>query len=170
MGLTTAVILAGCSRSEGPAKTGGAPVPVLATAAVEKTIPTQIQAIGNVTPISKVTVRSQITGKLETVNFKEGQPVKRGDLLFTIDPRPSQAALDRRGRIWRGTRPNWRTQKSSSTANRNCSIKNRFPGRVRHEPGGLDALVGTVAADKAAITNARVEPGIIATSVRRWTA
>ncbi len=91
--LPVIVLLAGCSP-KAPTKEFP-PVPVLAAPAVAKKVPTQIRAIGNVTPISKVTVRSQITGKLMEVNFKEGQAVKNGDLLFTIDPRPSQAALAR---------------------------------------------------------------------------
>ena len=46
------------------------------------------------TPVSTVAVHSQIGGILQTVHFKEGQEVKKGDLLFTIDPRPLQAALE----------------------------------------------------------------------------
>ena len=91
--LPAVVLSAGCSQ-KAPPRTAP-PVPVLAAPAVAKNIPTEIRAIGNVTPISKVTVRSQITGKLTAVNFKEGQAVKTGDLLFTIDPRPAQAALAR---------------------------------------------------------------------------
>ena len=53
----------------------------------------QVRAIGNVQPYSKVTIRSQITGQLLKVHFQEGQEVKKGDLLCTIDPRTGQAAL-----------------------------------------------------------------------------
>ncbi len=45
-------------------------------------------------PISTVTIRSQIGGLISAVHFQEGQEVKKGDLLFTIDPRPTQAALE----------------------------------------------------------------------------
>ncbi len=95
LALAATVFLNGCSRGDSQAKKGGMPVPVLVAQSVEKNVPVQIHAIGNVTPISKVTIRSQITGKLESVNFREGQPVKTGDLLFTFDPRPPQAALAR---------------------------------------------------------------------------
>jgi len=51
--------------------------------------------VGHVMPISTVTIRPQVGGIINAVNFQEGQEVKKGDLLFTIDPRPAQAALAR---------------------------------------------------------------------------
>jgi len=51
--------------------------------------------VGHVTPVANVTIRPQIGGVISTVNFSEGQPVKKGDLLFTIDSRPAAAALAR---------------------------------------------------------------------------
>jgi multidrug efflux system membrane fusion protein len=68
-------------------------VPVLATQAVHKTMPVEIIVIGNVQEFSKVAVRSRISGELTRVHFTEGQDVRQGELLFTIDPRPAQAAL-----------------------------------------------------------------------------
>ena len=53
-----------------------------------------VQALGTVTSTSTVTVRPQVSGQLLSVNFQEGQTVKRGDLIAQIDPRPFQAALD----------------------------------------------------------------------------
>jgi multidrug efflux system membrane fusion protein len=93
--------LLGCSRQPnnpgGSGKSGkpgaGAPVPVLVTQAVVKAMPVEVTGFGNVQAFSKVAVRSRISGELMKVHFQEGQDVKRGDLLFTIDPRPSQAAL-----------------------------------------------------------------------------
>ncbi len=92
MGLALA---AGCSRI--PASKGGADVPVLTAKAVATNVPVLIDPppFGHVMPVSTVTIRSQIGGTIATVNFQEGQEVKKGDLLFTIDKRPSQAALAR---------------------------------------------------------------------------
>ena len=64
-----------------------------AATAVQKTVPVQLSAIGNVEAYSTVSVKSQIGGVLTRVHFGEGQDVNKGDLLFTIDPRPYEAAL-----------------------------------------------------------------------------
>src|SRR5205823_1059862 len=69
------------------------PVPVLAAQAETRDVPVTLRNIGNVEAYATVTVRSQITGQIMKVHFHEGQEVKAGDLLFTIDPRPSQGAL-----------------------------------------------------------------------------
>src|SRR5579864_4252770 len=91
--IALAVAVNGCSRSN--ASKGNAPAPVLTAKAVEKNMPVQIEPppVGHVTPVQSVTIRSQIGGTISAVHFQEGQEVKAGDPLFTIDPRPSQAAL-----------------------------------------------------------------------------
>ena len=68
-------------------------VPVHVANVVQKTIPVELRAVGTVEAYSTVSVRSQITGSLTRVHFKEGRDVQKGDLLFTIDPRPFEAAL-----------------------------------------------------------------------------
>ena len=57
-------------------------------------IPVRLEALGTVTPLAVATVHPQVSGVLTDVLYKEGQQVKRGDLLATIDPRPFQIALD----------------------------------------------------------------------------
>ena len=91
-----AVLVSGCSRG-GNKSAGGAGVPVLVAQAVETNVPVQIDPppVGHVMAYSTVTVRPQVGGIINQVHFKEGQEVKAGDLLFTIDPRPTQAALAR---------------------------------------------------------------------------
>lgn len=56
-------------------------------------IPIQLEALGAVTPNATVIVRTQITGTLMQVNFREGQMVKQGQILASVDPRPYQIAL-----------------------------------------------------------------------------
>ena len=72
---------------------GGAAVPVVVGRAVQKDVPVDLPSIGNVEAFSTISVRAQITGTLNAVRFNEGDFVKAGDLLFTIDPRPYEAAL-----------------------------------------------------------------------------
>jgi multidrug efflux system membrane fusion protein len=71
----------------------GEVVPVEVASVTQQDVPIQIKGIGNVEALSTVAVRSQIEGTLMRVAFVPGQEVKKGDLLFTIDPRPLQAQL-----------------------------------------------------------------------------
>jgi multidrug efflux system membrane fusion protein len=70
------------------------PVPVIATTVQQHDFPIVLTGIGTVTALNTATVRSQVTGLLVDVPFKEGQFVKKGDLLAQIDPRTFQAQLD----------------------------------------------------------------------------
>ncbi len=72
---------------------GGGAAPVLVGEAVTKKVPLVIDAIGAVEPLRSTSVRSQVTGTLMRIAIKEGQDVREGDLLFEIDPRPFQNAL-----------------------------------------------------------------------------
>jgi len=69
------------------------PVPVAVAPVERKTMPLQVQAIGTVEAYAVVSVRAQVGGELMRVHVTEGQDVKKGDLLFTIDPRTYEAAL-----------------------------------------------------------------------------
>ncbi|HEY9674108.1 MAG TPA: efflux RND transporter periplasmic adaptor subunit [Waterburya sp.] len=68
-------------------------VPVVVAPVMQKTIPIELRGTGTAEAYSTVSVTSQIGGQLTSVYFKQGQDVKKGDLLFTIDSRPLQAAL-----------------------------------------------------------------------------
>jgi len=94
--LAAAVLMSACGRGEAPAKAAVPPpaVPVLASAVVEKDVPVQVRAIGNVQAYSSVSIYALVAGQIFKVHFTEGQEVHEGDLLFTLDPRPFQAALD----------------------------------------------------------------------------
>jgi membrane fusion protein, multidrug efflux system len=72
----------------------GAPMPVATAAAKSGSMPIIVNGLGTVTPITTVTVQSQISGQITQIAFKEGQSVKKGDLLILIDPRPYQVALE----------------------------------------------------------------------------
>jgi multidrug efflux system membrane fusion protein len=73
---------------------GEGPVPVLAVAAKRADVPIYLGAVGTVRALNTVTVRAQVDGKLLSVNFQEGQDVKKGDVLAQIDPTTFKATLD----------------------------------------------------------------------------
>ncbi|MCF7696158.1 MdtA/MuxA family multidrug efflux RND transporter periplasmic adaptor subunit [Mycetohabitans sp. B2] len=69
------------------------PQPIKVATVVHGEMPIMINALGTVTPLATVTVRTQLNGTLMSVNFQEGQLVKRGDVLAQIDPRPYEISL-----------------------------------------------------------------------------
>ena len=92
--VTLALLVPACSSdSAAPGRDHKEAVPVTVGTVVQRDIPVQLRAIGNVEPYSTVSVKSQVEGQLAQVHFVEGQRVKQGDLLFTVDPRPFEAAL-----------------------------------------------------------------------------
>ena len=87
-----ALVGAGCGSKPGPPPQMPA-VPVTVAQAVEKSIPIQVRPIGNVESYSSIPVKAQVGGELIQIHFKEGQDVRKGDLLFEIDRRPYEQAL-----------------------------------------------------------------------------
>jgi multidrug efflux system membrane fusion protein len=74
-------------------KTGAPAVPVVAVAAREGSIGVYVDGLGAVTPLATVTVTSRVDGELIAVHYKEGELVRKGDLLAEIDPRPFEVQL-----------------------------------------------------------------------------
>ena len=73
---------------------GEGPVPVLVAPAARADVPVYLDAVGTIKALNTVTVRPQVDGKLLSVNFKEGDDIKKGDLLAKIDPVIYQAQLN----------------------------------------------------------------------------
>jgi multidrug efflux system membrane fusion protein len=161
--IAAALLLTSCSRKAaasagGKSRAGaGGPVPVLVAKAEAKDVPVEIQAVGNVQAYSAVSIRSQITGKIVQVHFKEGQEVKAGDKLFTIDPRPFQAALNQaeanlqrdqaqliNGRLNFERTSNLLASKIGSQADYDAAL------------AAYQSVQSTVVADAAGVTNAQL--------------
>ena len=100
--VTALLALNGCSTStagssgggKGGKKGMGGDAPVTVAVATTKDVPVEIQVIGNVEAYSTISVKAQVTGQLTLSSFNEGDYVKKDDLLFTIDRRPLEAALN----------------------------------------------------------------------------
>ncbi len=91
-GLGTYFVSDGGAR-EGKGTKGPPPVPVSIAAAQLQTVPIRLTAIGNVEASATVAIKARVDGQIVEVNFREGVPVAKNDVLFRIDPRPYQAAL-----------------------------------------------------------------------------
>jgi multidrug efflux system membrane fusion protein len=131
--------------------------PVVADVAVEMSAPIQVTAIGSVQSIATVMVKSRIDGQIAQVHFKEGQEVKEGDLLFTLDDRAlraqlaqSEAALERdRASLQRAK---LEVTRQSGLATRGVASAQKF----EDVETSLAVLEATVRAAEAAVENARV--------------
>jgi membrane fusion protein, multidrug efflux system len=93
-GLGTYFVTDGRAR-EGKSDKGKGPpaIPVNVAVVLQQTVPVRLHAIGNVEAYATVAVKARVDGQIQEVNFREGQPVKKGEVLFRIDPRPFEAAL-----------------------------------------------------------------------------
>jgi multidrug efflux system membrane fusion protein len=93
--LASLIVLAGCDKGVVQAKKSMPveTVPVQLGAVVQKAMPVEIRTIGTVQAYSIVSIKTLVNGEIVKVDFAEGQDVKRGDMLFEIDPRPYQQAL-----------------------------------------------------------------------------
>jgi membrane fusion protein, multidrug efflux system len=149
-----AVAIGACSKPQRPERPR---VSVTVAEARLRSVALELSAIGTVTPIQSVAVRSQVGGLLMTVGFEEGQDVASGQVLFQIDPRPYQAALD---------------QSAAGLARDLVQLANARAQVVRYEElsrtqmasreqydqfrTNADALAAAVAADSAALQTARL--------------
>lgn len=87
--------LAGCGQNQQQQQKASPPPPAVTVAApIERTITDHDEYVGRFVAVDSVEVRARVSGYLDKIDFKDGQMVKEGDLLFTIDKRPFQTALD----------------------------------------------------------------------------
>jgi len=163
--LSVALISTGCGQSghaegaaAGPPAGGAPPVPVTLAKVVRKPMPLELNAIGAVEPSSSVAVRAQITGELTSVNFKEGDDVQQGQVLFTLDRRPLEAALKQAEAAL--TRDQAQLANATAQAQRARELASRGIAtreQVDTTSTAVSALEATVGADRAAIENATVQ-------------
>jgi multidrug efflux system membrane fusion protein len=183
--LVALVAAAGCSdRASGTQRAAAPPVPVLVAEAVRRDVPLDVGVIGTVQALTTVGVKAQVSGQVVKVNFTEGQDVKAGQLLFTIDPRPFDAALAQaKANVGRDTAQ--MRQAEAALAQRQAEVQQALANLERDQAQlenarvqerryktlvdkelvareqydqfrtNLSALEATVNADRAAVENAR---------------
>lgn len=134
------------------------PVPVTTAKVLEKAVPLELAAIGSGEPFSTVSIHAQVTGVLTAVRFKEGDDVQKGDVLFELDRRPLEAALEQaKANLARDTAQaaNARAQalRVQGLAERGIAPRDQLDQALT----AATALEATMAADQAAAENATVQ-------------
>jgi multidrug efflux system membrane fusion protein len=169
--LAGVLFLAGCSENAaGKARVQVPPVPVTVSDVLERTVPVQLTAVGNAQPYTSVGIKSQVNGQIMEVRFKEGQDVRKDELLFVIDPRPFEATL-RQAEAALGQRQAEVQQAQANLERDLAQLQNakvqegRYRDLVDRELIAREqydqlrtnwaALEATVQADRAAVENAR---------------
>src|SRR5437773_7946180 len=122
--------------------------PVLVAKIITKDVPLYLDEIGTCAAYETVQVQAQVSGQIVARNFQDGADVKKGDLLFTIDPRPYQAALEQaQGQL---------AQAQSKLVLDQITLKRQQELRARNviSPQDLDAAQATVKSDEAMVKTA----------------
>jgi multidrug efflux system membrane fusion protein len=165
-----ALAAAGCSSSAqdaGAQPTGGGrggrgaaegPIPVAVAPVVQQAMPVDVRVIGTTEPFSTVAVHAQITGELTSVTFTEGDDVKKGQVLFTLDQRPFEAALQQAEANLARDQAQAVNARAQATryrdlAQRGIATKEQVD-QINTNAAAADA---TVVADRAAVENAKVQ-------------
>jgi multidrug efflux system membrane fusion protein len=141
-----------------PGRAGGGNVPVTVGRVVRKSMPLDLRVIGSVEPASTVEVHAQVTGQLTSIGFKEGDEVKQGDVLFTLDRRPLEAALKQaeanlQRDVAQSANAEVQAQRLTDLAQRGIVSRDQLDT----SKATAAALAGTIEADRAAVENARIQ-------------
>jgi membrane fusion protein, multidrug efflux system len=153
------VVAVACSRESGAG--GGGPgrgVPVNAEAVRSKPAPVEIVTFGTVEPSSSVALKAQVTGVLNTVHFAKGDDVKKGQLLFSVDPRPYQVAVAQAdGALARDKAQ--AAQATRSAARDSELVKSGLTTQADYEKSQstAESLAATLLSDQGALDNARLQ-------------
>lgn len=137
-----------------------APIPVTAVLVEQRNVPVYLDALGTVQALNTVTVRPQVGGQLMAIEFKEGQEVRKGDVIARIDPRTYQAALDQA--LAKQKQDEAQVSASRSTLRRyEDLIKQHFIAAqdLENQRQTVSQQESLIAADAAAVETARIQLG-----------
>jgi membrane fusion protein, multidrug efflux system len=149
-------LLAACKGDT--AKVADDRIPVTVATAQQRNMPVQLRAIGTVQPVQTVAVRALVPGQLTRVWFREGDEVRRGQMLFTIDPRPYQASLAQATANLARDQAELHNSEAQSARYADL-VKKDYVTREEYDKiaAGAEGARAVVAADRAAIENAQVQ-------------
>lgn len=134
------------------------PVPVTVEATAKQNVPVYLTALGTVTALNNVTINPQIGGQLWTINFKEGQAVKKGDVIAQIDPRTYQAAYDQAVAKQKQDEASLATAISTLDRNQQLVAKGYVAAlNIDTYRNNVAQLKATVIADEASARSAKVQ-------------
>jgi multidrug efflux system membrane fusion protein len=135
-----------------------AAVPVSVAIAARQDLPIYLSGLGTVQPVVSVSIHSQVDGKLQEVQFTEGQHVKKGDVLATIDPRLFQAALDQAKAKRAQDQAMLAGAQKDLTRFKTLALKNfESEQNVDLQQSKVDQLAAALDADAAAIESAQTQ-------------
>ena len=163
-GLPFAVAAAGAAlavwhfQAPAPALIPPAPVPVVTALVQQGDVPIILSGLGTVQALNTATIRSQVTGLLQSVDFVEGQQVKRGDILAQIDPRPYQALLAQ-AQAQMG-RDQAQLANTETNLNRNLPLLSKgfaTDQQVTDQKSQVSQLQSAIKSDEAAVDNAQTQ-------------
>mgnify|MGYP001606960409 CR=1 FL=1 len=146
-----------------PAATGAAanaPIPVTAVAVERRDVPVNLSALGTVQALNTVTVNAQVAGELMSINFTEGKPVKKGEVLAQIDPRTYQANYDQA--LAKKKQDEAQLATAQSTLKRNQTLVAKgYVAALDMDTfrNTVNQLTATVAADAASVSASKVQLG-----------
>ena len=151
-----ALAVSGCSKQQAAAPPRVTAIPVVVAKVTQRAMPVQLTAIGNVGSYA-VSVEAQVAGELLEVHFKEGDFVKKGQLLFTIDSRPYEAALAQtQAALLRDKAVAANSRAHEQRLSKLLSEGVVSPSDAETSKSTADAAEATVAADEAALKTAQL--------------
>ena len=139
---------------------GGGPVPVVTAKVQTKSIPVTIPAVGTAEALQTVQIRAQTTGQLSAVHFSEGQEVRKGQPLFTLDPRPFQAALSQAEAVLARDTATANNAERQKATYEDLYKRGLIPrDQYETQRASTESLQATLAADRATVENAKLNLG-----------
>ena len=141
-----------------PAPAAVQPVPVIATTVEQRDVPIILTGLGTVTALNTAMVSSQVTGLLTSIDFREGQLVKKGELLAQIDPRPYQAQVDQAEATLSHDQANLKNAQLNLERYRGLAAENSIAHeQFDNQQAAVEELNAQIKIDQAAIEYAKAQ-------------